>query len=156
MLAYWNTIHGVDMSLHLDTFILISSQPIFPMILIAANSNLIAYGFIGPGSHPRCTWGEHANHYTTLTLCFTRYCPKLIWYCNCSDSVVSFVCHYISSVHKFHVYKPESFLVFCEWVLLSNQHLLFTRKTFIALVLCQIHFIVENHICQYTSVPSEW
>jgi hypothetical protein len=42
------------------------------MILIAANSNLIAYGFIGPGSHPRCTWGEHANHYTTLTLCFTE------------------------------------------------------------------------------------
>ena len=33
---------------------------------------------------------------------------------------------------------------------------LFTRKTLIALVLCQIYFIVVNYISQDNSIPSEW
>ena len=62
----------IDMSPHLDTLFWFRAKPSFLLLLNAAcgeatNTNFIVFGLTRSGLERTsyCTWGEHANHYTT-------------------------------------------------------------------------------------------
>ena len=72
--AHWNNSLWIDMSPNSDTLSCFCNQPVFALsplccmpIREATNANFIVFSLTRSGIEPMiyCTWGEHANNYTT-------------------------------------------------------------------------------------------